>query len=241
MRKTLAGVLAVTSVLALAGAVRADVNVIVSDVGDRDGFNGRYNPDTQTLPFLFLHSSVGANSTSDYATNTDKKYFWENDGQTFTHTYTLPAGFNIASVTYEIVTFDNDSHPTNSWRNGRLSIDGIEIQRDGQDFFHDAVGEYYGGAGPSFDDGAAEKFAVSFSLAQLTALKDGSDTSLLTHLQDGEAVVQYTASGGGAYDKVAVDYSRMTITPVPGAVVLGAVDLGMIGWLKRRADTKVEL
>ncbi len=196
---------------------------IISTVGDRDGFNGIYNPDTQSLPFRFNFFTVPDNSASDDV-HTDRIYFEENEGATYAHRFTLPTGFTITSAQYEIVTYDNASEAQGfTGQNGNIFLDGVELHRGAnQDFFYDAVGELYGGADMKFEDGAAEKFVADIP------------SSMFALLADGSVDVHYI---GQSVDNVAVDYSRIIITgfvPEPSGAALLAAGAALVLLARRR-------
>ncbi len=188
---------------------------IVSDVGDRDGYNGMYNPDTVTFPFRFNFNNVPNGSDAPF---TDKQNFSEQSDPTYNHVFSLPSGFTITSIVYEIVTFDNASQVDfDQASNGKILLDGVELQRNGQDFFHDAVGELANGADGSFVDGNAEIFTATVN------------SSFFSLFADGNVLVTYDGSTG---DGSAVDYSRFIITgtsvPEPSTYVLGILALSLL-------------
>jgi hypothetical protein len=102
---------------------------IVATVGDRDGFNGVYDPNTQPLPYRFEYLEYVPDNSPSEAPLMDRVYFGENQNPTWTATFALPAGFVITAAQFEIVTFDNDSQATGSppSTNGTILLDGVEL------------------------------------------------------------------------------------------------------------------
>ncbi len=186
---------------------------IISDVGDKDGFNGKYDPNTQSFPFGFDFSTVSADAPGE-AAFTDRQSFNGTSGISYVHNFTLPQNFTITSVQYEIATFDNAGGVNGGFPgiNHRIFLDGGEVRRgNDQIFFFDAVGDLFEGADGSFNDGAAEFFSAELS------------SDFFTSLLDGQAVIALNGSGGG--DTIAVDYSRLIINgtsavPEPGTCLL---------------------
>lgn len=196
--------------VASAVASAAVTTTIISDVGDRDGFNGAYDPDTQSLPIRISTTAFGPDDPGE-AAFTDNSGFVEPspNGVAYDHVYVLPTS-SIVSAEFEIVTFDNAASGFPADRAGRILIDGLEVRRGAdQDFFFDAVGEQFDGAAGTSSDGGAELFRVAL------------EEDFFPLLLDGAARVVYLGSGSNS-DNVHVDYTRLSITtliPEPALTV----------------------
>ncbi len=193
--------------------VAANPITIISDYGDRDGYNGRYDPDTTVLPFQFLFSSVPGTAATDPLGSDRNGFVHDGVGMTWEHNFKLPGGFQITAIDFEIVTFDNWGNPGSG-----LTLDGTTLTRGlGQSFFFDAVGELCPGgtADGTGNNGCAEITTYSVPSNLFSAFLD--DTVVMTSIAD-----------PNASDGWIMDYARFSITgtvPVPagGAVLLLAV------------------
>lgn len=210
----------------------ANGDLIDSLVGDRDGYNGTYDPDSVSFPLPFDFSTVATGADTAF---TDTNIFTEGSAVTYLHQFSIPSNFVISSAVYEIVTFDNASEALglNPSENGRIVIDGIEVTRgNNQDFFYDAIGDFFlGDMGLSSDLGAAEIFSADIP------------ASLYPQLLDGQALVEYQSDS--TTDVVAVDYSRILITvnavPEPSSLFLLCTVLGVFALGRYRGDFYLQL
>ena len=216
-------------ILGLSHSQIAEAAIIVSDVGDQDGFNGVYDPFTTPLPFQFTASDIPPSSISDPAF-TDQDWMTIPDRvPTYSHQFSIPSGAIISNVQFETAIFDmaGETFPVPGFSH-KLLIDGIEIKdANGNNFFNDAVGDTFNGSS-SGSDGAAELFVMDLPSA------------IFADILDGDVDVQIIAVGTGR-DGIAVDYSRLTIeyeqVPEPLNILSSVLAVGF-GFLYLRRSNK---
>jgi hypothetical protein len=82
----------------------AEAAIIISGVGDQDGFNGIYDPFTAPLPFQFNGANIP--SGSDPAFTDQNTIILPNQIATYSHQFSIPSGAIISNVQFETVVFD---------------------------------------------------------------------------------------------------------------------------------------
>jgi len=122
----------------------------------------------------------------------------------------------------------------------QLSIPNNEVLNDYKELWLEAiflVDAEYAGVSPSFAATTPPGVQVEL-LDSSIAWEDGWRRGVwhwrLSPNPFNETICLYFTGTGGLIDWIAVDTICTTAVPVPGAVLLGSIGVGLVGWMRRR-------